>query len=54
MEKEFCNKINEIEHPIVRETLKYFKINYPIEISTYADVPSNTGLVPQVHLRSVW
>ncbi len=41
---EFCNKINEIEHPIVRETLKYFKINYPIEISTYADVPSNTGL----------
>ena len=41
---EFCNKIKEIKHPIVRETLKYFKIDYPIEISTYADVPSNTGL----------
>jgi|TARA_B110000483_G_C18142087_1_gene521895 D-glycero-alpha-D-manno-heptose-7-phosphate kinase len=41
---EFCNKIKEIQHPIVRETLKYFKIDYPIEISTYADVPSNTGL----------
>ena len=41
---EFCNKIEDIKHPIVRETLKYFKIDYPIEISTYADVPSNTGL----------
>ncbi len=41
---EFCNQIQEIEHPIVREVLKYFKINYPIEISTFSDIPSNTGL----------
>jgi D-glycero-alpha-D-manno-heptose-7-phosphate kinase len=41
---EYCNKIDDIKHPIVRETLKYFKIDYPIEISTYADVPSQTGL----------
>jgi D-glycero-alpha-D-manno-heptose-7-phosphate kinase len=41
---EFCNKIEEIQHPIVRETLRYFKINYPIEIATFSDIPSNTGL----------
>ena len=41
---EFCNKIEEIEHPIVREILKYFNINYPVEISTFSDIPSNTGL----------
>ena len=41
---EFKNKINDIHHPIVRETLKYFKIDFPIEISTFADIPSNTGL----------
>ena len=41
---EFKNKISEIEHPIVREALKLFKINFPIEISSYADVPASTGL----------
>tara|TARA_B100000989_G_C19478190_1_gene443901 strand:+ start:335 stop:1321 length:987 start_codon:yes stop_codon:yes gene_type:complete len=41
---EFKNHIKDIEHPIVRETLKFFKINFPIEIGTYADIPSNTGL----------
>ena len=41
---EFKNKISEIKHPIVRESLKYFKINFPIEITTFSDIPSNTGL----------
>ncbi len=41
---EFKNKISEIEHPIVREALRLFKINFPIEISSYADVPASTGL----------
>lgn len=41
---EFCNKIQQIKHPIVRETLKYFKIDFPIEITTFSDVPANTGL----------
>lgn len=41
---EFRNSINDIEHPIIREALKYFNINFPIEISTFADIPSNTGL----------
>lgn len=41
---EFRNSIEEIEHPIVREALKYFDIDFPIEISTFADIPANTGL----------
>tara|TARA_A100001388_G_scaffold276506_1_gene264463 strand:- start:822 stop:1823 length:1002 start_codon:yes stop_codon:yes gene_type:complete len=41
---EFANSIKEIEHPIVRETFKYFKINFPIEVSTFSDIPANTGL----------
>ena len=41
---EFKNNINEIENPIARECLRYFKINYPVEITTFADVPANTGL----------
>lgn len=41
---EFTNNINNIEHPIVRETFKLFKINFPIEVSTFSDIPANTGL----------
>jgi D-glycero-alpha-D-manno-heptose-7-phosphate kinase len=41
---EFCNRIEDIEHPIVRETLKLLEIDFPIEITTFADVPANTGL----------
>ena len=41
---EFTNKIDEIKNPVARECLKYFKINYPIEITTFADIPANTGL----------
>lgn len=41
---EFCNSIDKIKHPIVRKTLQYFKINFPIQISTFSDVPAYTGL----------
>ena len=41
---EFRNRIEDIEHPIVREALKLFKIDFPIEITTFADIPANTGL----------
>ena len=41
---EFKNKIQDIEHPIVREVLKKFKIDFPIEITTFADIPAGTGL----------
>ena len=41
---EFKNHIEDIEHPIVREALKMFKINFPIEITTFTDIPGQTGL----------
>jgi len=41
---EFKDKIEDIEHPIVREALKFFKIDFPIEITTFTDIPGQTGL----------
>jgi D-glycero-alpha-D-manno-heptose-7-phosphate kinase len=41
---EFKDTIDEIEHPIVREALRIFKIDFPIEISTFTDIPGQTGL----------
>ena len=41
---EFANFIEEIEHPIVREALKLFAIDFPIEITTFTDIPGQTGL----------
>lgn len=41
---EFKNHIDEIEHPIVREALKLMKIDFPVEITTFADIPARTGL----------
>jgi D-glycero-alpha-D-manno-heptose-7-phosphate kinase len=37
--------ISEIDHPIIREVLREEKLfNYPLEITTLADIPSGTGL----------
>ena len=41
---EFKNDIDEINHPIVREVLRMFKIDFPVEITTIADIPAGTGL----------
>ena len=41
---EFRNSIEEIEHPIVREALKIMEIDFPLEITTFADIPAQTGL----------
>ena len=41
---EFKNRIEDIEHPIVRESLKLMEIDFPIEITTFADIPASTGL----------
>jgi D-glycero-alpha-D-manno-heptose-7-phosphate kinase len=41
---EFKNSIDDIEHPIVREALKVMDIDFPLEISTFADIPAQTGL----------
>ena len=52
-EVEFKNSINEIKHPIVREALKYFKIDFPLEISTFQISQQIQGLHLQVHLQLV-
>ena len=41
---ELTNDINSIKHPIAREVLRYFNIDFPIEITTISDIPSNSGL----------
>jgi len=41
---EFRNNVDDIEHPIVREALKMMDIDFPLEISTFADIPAQTGL----------
>lgn len=41
---ETVNTLDEIEHPIVREALKFNDIKGGIEIFTLADAPGNTGL----------
>lgn len=41
---ENANDHDGISHPIVREVLKYFKCNSPLNISTLADLPGNSGL----------
>lgn len=38
------NTPDEIRHPVVREALKMLGINGGIEIASFSDVPSNTGL----------
>lgn len=43
--QESIGEVSEVEHPIIREALKYFPIDDPqIEITTLADIPSGTGL----------
>jgi D-glycero-alpha-D-manno-heptose-7-phosphate kinase len=41
---EFKDHIDDIEHPIVREALRFMNIDFPIEITTFADIPAQTGL----------
>jgi len=41
---EFKNHLNDIEHPIVREALKFMQIDFPVEITTFSDIPAGTGL----------
>lgn len=38
------NEVNKIKHDIVRESLKYLKMYYPLEISSMADLSSGTGM----------
>ncbi len=41
---ELCNSISEIEHPSVRETLRYLNIIDGLDINIFSDLPARTGL----------
>ena len=42
---EHVDFVKDVQHPIIREALKYYEEKYPqIEITTLADLPSGTGL----------
>ena len=41
---EFCKMIDEIQHPVVREAYRMFGIDFPIELTTFSDIPAGTGL----------
>ena len=41
---EFKQEIDDIEHPIVREALRMMDIDFPCEITTFADIPAKSGL----------
>ena len=41
---EMCNRIEDIEHPIVKVVLEKHNIDFPIQITTFSDIPANTGL----------
>ena len=42
---EFKDSIDEIEHPIVREALRLFGIDFPIEITTFTDIPGQAVII---------
>lgn len=41
---ELCKNIEEIEHPSVRETLRFMKIDDGLDINIVSDLPARTGL----------
>jgi D-glycero-alpha-D-manno-heptose-7-phosphate kinase len=41
---EVVEKIDEIQNPLIREVLRYYNVNKPIELNLDSDVPSRTGL----------
>jgi D-glycero-alpha-D-manno-heptose-7-phosphate kinase len=41
---EVVDSVDEIKHNIIRECLRYFNINFPIEINTSADLAGSTGM----------
>jgi D-glycero-alpha-D-manno-heptose-7-phosphate kinase len=41
---EAVKEVDKIQHPVVRETLKFFKYSNPLNIATMADLPGRSGL----------
>jgi D-glycero-alpha-D-manno-heptose-7-phosphate kinase len=36
--------VSEIKNPLIREVLKFYNISFPIEFTSFTDIPSRTGL----------
>ncbi|MGY5146756.1 MAG: GHMP family kinase ATP-binding protein [Candidatus Nitrosopumilus sp. bin_7KS] len=41
---EIVEKVNKIQHPFIRESLRYFKIKSNLEATIMADLPAGTGM----------
>ena len=41
---ELSDTIDEIKNPLIRETLRYFNVDKPIELFSFSDIPARTGL----------
>jgi D-glycero-alpha-D-manno-heptose-7-phosphate kinase len=41
---ELVDEISQIQNPLIRETLNYYKLNNPIEFFSFSDIPARTGL----------
>jgi D-glycero-alpha-D-manno-heptose-7-phosphate kinase len=41
---ELVDTIDEIKNPLIRETLRYFDVDKPIELFSFSDIPARTGL----------
>ncbi len=41
---EFCKNIKNINHELIRETLKFFSLKEKLHVATYSTVPTQTGL----------
>lgn len=41
---ELVDKIEQIQNPLIRETLKFYDVNQPVEFFSYSDIPARTGL----------
>lgn len=41
---QFAKTLNKIDHSLIKETLKYFKINEPVHVGVYTTIPTLTGL----------
>ncbi len=41
---ELCNEVDEIQHPVVRECIKFLEIPNGLEISIISDLPARTGI----------
>lgn len=41
---ELCHDVNEIQHPVVREVIKYLGIEEGLEVNIISDLPARTGI----------